>query len=120
MALSETIRGEGASTASMTGMILSVVVNISAGSHLYLALKMNVMGAALATVIAKWGSGGLLHLVHPGKEQGASIRIQRFPPEQEILSNIFKIGSAAFLFSALAIISSTMFNAYAMHYGEQM
>jgi len=46
MALSETIRGEGASTASMTGMILSVVVNIILDPIFIFVLRLNVMGAA--------------------------------------------------------------------------
>jgi multidrug efflux pump len=120
MALSETIRGEGASTASMTGMILSVVVNILLDPLFIFVLKMDVMGAALATVIANGVAVAYFIWYIQTKSKVQSIRIKDFRPNKEILSNIFKIGSAAFLFSALAIISSTMFNAYAMHYGDNV
>jgi multidrug efflux pump len=37
-----------------------------------------------------------------------------------ILTNIFKVGSSSFLFSALMIVSSLMFNTYAMRYGDHV
>ena len=120
MALSETIRGEGAATASMTGMILSVVVNILLDPIFIFVLKMNVMGAALATVIANGAAVAYFIWYIQAKSKVQSIRIKDFRPNKEILSNIFKIGSAAFLFSALTIISASMFNAYALHYGDNV
>lgn len=120
MALSETIRGEGAATASMTGMILSVVVNILLDPLFIFVLKMDVMGAALATVTANGVAVVYFIWFIQAKSKVQSIRLQDFRPNKEILSNIFKIGSAAFLFSALAIVSSTMFNTYALHYGDSV
>jgi putative MATE family efflux protein len=120
MALSETIRGEGAATASMTGMILSVVVNILLDPIFIFGLKMNVMGAALATVIANGAAVAYFIWYIQARSKVQSIRIQDFRPSKEILSNIYKIGSAAFLFSALAIISTSMFNTYALHYGDSV
>jgi putative MATE family efflux protein len=120
MALSETIRGEGAATASMTGMILSVVVNILLDPIFIFVLKMNVMGAALATVIANGVAVAYFIWYIQARSKVQSIRIKDFRPNKEILSNIFKIGSAAFLFSVLAIISTTMFNAYALRYGDNV
>ncbi|HVM72642.1 MAG TPA: MATE family efflux transporter [Anaerolineales bacterium] len=120
MALSETIRGEGAATASMTGMILSVVVNILLDPVFIFFLKMNVMGAALATVIANAAAVAYFVWYIQAKSKVQSIRIKDFRPNKEILSNIYKIGSAAFLFSALAIISTSMFNTYALGYGDNV
>jgi putative MATE family efflux protein len=120
MALSETIRGEGAATASMTGMMLSVVVNILLDPIFIFILKMNVMGAALATVIANGVAAAYFIWYIQAKSKVQSIRFQDFQPNKEILANIFKIGSAAFLFSALAIVSSSMFNAYALNYGDNV
>jgi hypothetical protein len=120
MALSETIRGEGAATASMTGMILSVVVNILLDPVFIFVLKMNVMGAALATVIANGAAVAYFIWYIQAKSRVQSISIKDFRPNKEILSNIFKIGSAAFLFSALAIISTSLFNTYALHYGDNV
>jgi len=120
MALSETIRGEGAATASMTGMILSVVVNILLDPIFIFGLMMNVMGAALATVIANGVAVAYFIWYIQAKSKVQSIRIKDFRPNKEIVSNIFKIGSAAFLFSALAIISTSMFNTYALGYGDNV
>ena len=120
MALSETIRGEGAATASMTGMMLSVVINILLDPIFIFGLKMNVMGAALATVIANGAAVAYFIWYIQAKSKVQSIRIKDFRPSKEILSNIYKIGSAAFLFSALAIISTSMFNTYALYYGDSV
>jgi multidrug efflux pump len=45
MTLSGTIRGEGASTVAMTGMLASVAINIALDPIFIFALKMNVAGA---------------------------------------------------------------------------
>jgi Na+-driven multidrug efflux pump len=47
-----------------------------------------------------------------------SIRIKDFRPTGNILGNIFKIGISAFLLSSFLIISSLLFNNYAMMYGD--
>jgi multidrug efflux pump len=54
------------------------------------------------------------------KSKVQSIRIQDFRPSKEILTNIFKIGSSAFLFSSLVIVSASMFNTYALSYGDNV
>jgi multidrug efflux pump len=51
ISLEEAVRAEGASTASMIGMISGVVVNIILDPIFIFVFHMNVMGAALATVL---------------------------------------------------------------------
>jgi multidrug efflux pump len=120
IALSETVRGEGASTASMTGMILSVVVNILLDPLFIFVLKMNVMGAALATVIAN-GSAVIYFVAYiKTKSKVQSVSLKDFHPTKDILANIFKIGASAFLFSALMIVATLMFNTYAIRYGDHV
>lgn len=120
LAMAETIRGEGSSTASMTGMILSVVVNILLDPLLIYVLKLNVTGAALATVIANGVS--LIYFVWfiKNKSKVQSVSLKDFQPSKEILSNILKIGSSAFIFSSLMIVASLMFNTYAIRYGDNV
>jgi multidrug efflux pump len=120
MAMSETIRGEGASTAAMTGMILSVVVNIILDPIFIFALKLNVMGAALATVAANGVAVTYFIWYIRTKSKVQSISIQDFRPSKDILVNIFKVGSSSFLFSALMIVSTLMFNTYGMRYGDNV
>jgi multidrug efflux pump len=120
MALSETVRGEGDSTAAMTGMILSVVINIVLDPILIFVLKMNVTGAALATVIANGVSVAYFCWHIQTKSKVQSIRLRDFRPTRDILTNIFKIGSSAFLFCFLMVISSMMFNTYALSYGDNV
>jgi Na+-driven multidrug efflux pump len=120
MALGETVRGEGASTAAMTGMILSVGVNIILDPIFIFALKMNVTGAALATVIGNAAAVAYFVWYVRTRSKVQSVSLKDFRPNRNILSNIFKIGSSAFLFSLLMVVSAMMFNSYALAYGDNV
>lgn len=50
--LGQTVRAEGAAKESMIGMIISVIVNIILDPIFIFLLNMDVMGAAIATVIS--------------------------------------------------------------------
>jgi multidrug efflux pump len=119
-ALSETIRGEGASTASMTGMMLSVVINIILDPIFIFVLKLNVVGAALATVVANGAALAYFIWYIRTKSKVQSVSLKDFLPNRNILADIFKIGSAAFLFSSLMIVTTLMFNTYALRYGDNV
>lgn len=116
--LAQTIRGEGASTESMIGMIISVVVNIVLDPAFIFLLKMDVMGAAVATVI-----GNICAFIYyiyyiKNKSPVQSVSIKDFAPTKKIIFSIFKIGMSAFLLSGFLIVSSLMFNNYAVIYGD--
>ncbi|WP_312060527.1 MATE family efflux transporter [Anaerotignum sp.] len=116
--LAQMVRGEGAATESMIGMILSVIVNILLDPIFIFPLHMDVMGAAVATVIGNVCAVVyyIYHFIR--KSQVQSVSIKDFKPNREILFNIFKIGISAFLLSGFLIVSSLMFNNYAAIYGD--
>jgi putative MATE family efflux protein len=118
--LAETIRSEGASTVSMTGMLLSVVINILLDPLFIFVFKMNVTGAALATVLANGVAVGyyLWYLKNRSKVQ--SVSPHDFRPSKSMVLDILKIGTSALLFSVLMIISSLLFNSYALRYGDNV
>lgn len=118
--LAETVRAEGASTESMIGMVISVVINIILDPVFIFTLKMNVMGAAFATVIGNVCAA--LYYVWYLKEKSKVQSVSRkdFKPTGEMLSNIFKVGISAFLLNIFLVVSSLMFNNYAMIYGDNV
>lgn len=116
--LGQTIRGEGAAKESMIGMVISVVTNIILDPIFIFLLGLGVKGAAIATVI-----GNILGVVYyvwylAKKSPVQSVSLKDFVPTHDILINIFKIGVSAFLLSCFLIISSLMFNNFAMIYGD--
>ncbi|WP_277406880.1 MATE family efflux transporter [Lacrimispora xylanisolvens] len=118
--LAQMVRGEGASTESMIGMIISVVINIILDPVFIFFFHMDVMGASVATVI-----GNICAVVYymyylEKKSPAQSIRLKYFKPNLTILFNIFKIGISALLLSGFLIVSSLMFNNYAVLYGDQV
>ena len=118
--LSQTVRGEGAATESMIGMILSVVVNMLLDPFFIFVLHMDVMGAAIATVIGNICA--VIYYVYylKTKSKVQSVDIKDFKPSKEIILNIFKIGISAFLLAGFLIVSSLMFNNYAVMYGDHV
>lgn len=116
--LAQTVRGEGAAKESMMGMIISVAVNIILDPIFIFLFGMGVMGAAFATVIANVCAVMYYVWYLHRKSSVQSIQIKDFKPTGNILGSIFKIGVSAFLLSCFLIISSLLFNNYAMMYGD--
>lgn len=120
ISLEESVRAEGASSASMIGMILGVIVNILLNPLFIFVIHMNVMGSALATVI-----GNLISVVWyiyylQKKSSVQSVSWKKFKPNKEIYANIFKVGISAFLLDVFMVITSLLFNNYSMIYGENV
>lgn len=116
--LGQTVRAEGAAKESMIGMIISVIVNVVLDPIFIFLLDMDVMGAAIATVISNIVSVAYYMYFLNEKSDIQSINIKYFKPSKEIYTNIFKIGISAFLLAFFLIISSLLFNNYAMRYGD--
>jgi putative MATE family efflux protein len=116
--LAETLRAEGASKASMTGMILSVVLNMALDPLLIFAFHLNVLGAALATVLANGAAVAYFVWYLGTKSPVQSVNLADFRPTKSLLGNIFSVGSSAMIFSVLMVISAVLFNTFAMTYGD--
>lgn len=118
--LAQMVRGEGASTESMVGMIISVIVNIILDPVFIFLFHMDVMGASIATVIGN-ACAVIYYIYYLKKKSSAqSVSVKDFKPNRTILSNIFKIGISALLLSVFLIVSSLMFNNYAVMYGDHV
>lgn len=117
-ALGQVIRAEGASTVSMYGMGISVIVNIILDPIFIFVLHMGVAGAATATVF-----GNLCAVVYYGffmqkKSSVLTVSPKLFKPNKDMTGQIFKIGISALLLDVFLIISSLLFNNFSAHYGD--
>lgn len=120
ISLEEAVRAEGASTASMIGMISGVVINIVLNPIFIFVLHMNVMGSALATVLGNVTSV-LWYLYYLQKKSSVqSISIKEFKSSKEIFTNILKVGVSAFLLDGFMVITSLLYNNYSMIYGDSV
>lgn len=118
--LEESVRAEGASTASMIGMISGIVVNIILNPIFIFVLHMNVMGSALASVIGNAASVSWFVYYLEKKSSVQSVSINAFKPSKEIYKSIFKVGVSAFLLDGFMVITSLLFNNYSMLYGDNV
>lgn len=117
-ALGEMIRGEGASKAAMTGMILSVAANIALDPLLIFVLRLGAAGAALATVLANVLAVGYFAWFLARRSTVQSVAWKDFRPNREVLSSILGVGSSALIFTSLMLASSLVFNTLAMSFDE--
>jgi putative MATE family efflux protein len=120
ISLEEAVRAEGASTASMIGMISGVVINIILNPIFIFVLHMNVMGSALATVLGNVTSVVWYMYYLQKKSSVQSISIKEFKPSKEIYGNILKVGVSAFLLDGFMVITSLLYNNYSMLYGDSV
>lgn len=100
-ALEQVVRAEGASTASMNGMGLSVIVNIVLDPFLIFFCHMNIAGAALGTIIGNL-CAVVYYVVYLQKKSPAlTVSVNAFKPSFHRTKEIFKIGVSALLMDDL-------------------
>lgn len=120
ISLEEAVRAEGAATASMIGMVAGVAVNIILDPIFIFGLHMNVMGAALATVLGNVTSSIWYMYYLQKKSSVQSISMKDFKPSKNIYANILKVGVSAFLLDGFMVITSLLYNNYSMIYGNSV
>ena len=115
---SNIIRSEGRPRTAMTGIILGNVVNMVLDPIMILALRWNVAGAAVATVIGNLSSAAfyLSHLL--SKNTMLSIRPRDYSPRGGIAAGVMAIGIPASLNSVLMSVSNIFLNKLMSHYGD--
>jgi putative MATE family efflux protein len=116
--LAETVRGEGASQASMTGMVLSVLLNLVLDPILIFGFHLNVLGAGLATVLANAAAVAYFVWYLHARSPVQSVSVKHLRPTKALLTSILSVGSSALIFSSLMVVGTLLFNTLAMAYGE--
>ena len=116
--LEQMIRGEGKSVQSMIGMMISIGVNIILDPIFMFGLKFKIGGAAIATVLGNLAAViyYIICIQREGKQ--LSVSFKDFKIEFTMLKEIFSVGFSAMILDGLLIVSSLMFNYYAMKYGD--
>ncbi|MDF2541588.1 MAG: putative efflux protein family [Herbinix sp.] len=120
ISLEEMVRAEGASTASFVGMLSGVIANMILDPIFIFSLHLDIMGAALASVIGNAISVVWYMYYLQKRSSVQSITINNFKPSKELYQNIFKIGTSAFLLDSFMVITCLLFNNYATIYGNSV
>lgn len=117
--LENIVRSEGAAVTSMTGMMLSVIVNILLDALVIFVFHWGVLGVAAATVIANLAAS-LFYACHIRyKSRFLTISAKWFKASWPILSNVLKIGIPVFIMSIFLGAMSLIFNHFLVEYGDQ-
>ncbi|BFH59490.1 MATE family efflux transporter [Paenibacillus azoreducens] len=116
--LENIVRSEGAAITSMTGMILSVVVNIILDALVIFVFHWGVIGVASATVISNLVAGAFYAFHMRYKSQFLTVSIKWFKATKDILGNVIKIGVPVFIMSIFLGAMSLIFNHFLVEYGD--
>lgn len=116
--LEQLIRGDGKSVESMIGMMISVGANIILDPILMFGLQLGIRGAAIATVIGNAFAVIYYIVCIQRADNQLSALPKYFRLEKQMLKEIFLVGLSAMLLDILLIVSSLMFNYYALKYGD--
>ncbi|OKP98658.1 MATE family efflux transporter [Paenibacillus sp. P46E] len=116
--LENIVRSEGAAITSMTGMIISVVVNIILDALVIFVFHWDVIGVASATVISNMVASVYFALYMRNKSKFLTISVKWFKATKDILGNVFKIGVPVFIMSIFLGAMSLIFNHFLVEYGD--
>ncbi|WP_455720590.1 MATE family efflux transporter [Agathobacter sp.] len=112
------VRTEGESGKAMLGLLLGNLVNVILDPIFILALRLNIRGAAIATVIGNIvGAGFYISYFLKGKSM-LSIRLKDFTVKQGIAASVLAIGVPAALGDVLMSVSQIIINSQMSHYGD--
>ncbi|OAO89073.1 hypothetical protein AXX17_ATUG04690 [Arabidopsis thaliana] len=117
--LENIVRSEGAAITSMTGMILSVIVNIILDALVIFVFHGGIVGVASATVISNLAASVYFIFYMNKKSQFLTVSPKWFKATKEIMSNVFKIGVPVFIMSIFLGAMSLIFNRFLVEYGDQ-
>ena len=116
--LEQLIRSDGESVEAMIGMMISVGTNILLDPVMMFGLRLGISSAAIATVLGNAAAVIYYIICIQKKNNQLSVLPKYFRFEKDMLKEIFSVGLSAMLLDIILIISSLMFNYYAMKYGD--
>lgn len=116
--LEQLVRGDGESVESMIGMVISVATNIVSDPIFMFGLNLGIRGAAIATVLGNAAAVVYYIVCIQRADKQLSVLPKYFKLEKTMLKEIFSVGFSAMLLDILLVVSSLMFNYYAIKYGD--
>lgn len=120
MALAGLLRSEGATREAMIGMISGSLLNIALDPIFIFLLKMDVAGAAVATVIGNIVGFSYCLSFYTRKKGLVSISWNHFRFDWNIYAEIFKIGIPASIAMLLTSTGFAVNNVYAVGFGDEV
>ena len=117
-ALGQLLRSEGNIMQSVMGLLLGTVVNIVLDPILIFTFKMEITGAAIATVLGQTST--LLYFIYAYSKGKTTLKInlKHFKYDQNIFKEIFTIGVPASLNQMLMGLATVVANNIAVTYGN--
>lgn len=119
-ALQQIVRAEGASKESMYGMIISTILNFIFDPLFILVLNMDVVGAALAMILANLGSSIYYIYYLEIKSEHLKGFIHCFKISFQDKMEIYKIGISELLMTVFLIITTLLLNNFSVVYGDNV
>lgn len=120
MALAGLLRSEGATREAMIGMISGSLLNIVLDPIFIFLLKMDVAGAAIATVIGNIVGFAYCISFYIGKKGMVSIAWRHYRFDRDTYAEIFKIGIPASLGMLLTSTGFAVGNVFAAGFGDEI
>lgn len=118
-ALEQLVRAEGASRASMMGLIFSTVGNLVFDLLFILVLHWGVLGAALAIGLSNLiAVGYYVWFLQTRSANGVSLAPKWFTLRLAIVKEVFGIGVSELLMSSFMIVTTLLLNNLAVQYGD--
>lgn len=120
MALAGLLRSEGATREAMIGMVSGSLLNIVLDPFFIFLLKMDVAGAATATVIGNVVGFSYCLSFYIRKRGVVSISWKHYRFDREVYAEIFKIGIPASIGMILTSTGFAVGNVFAAGFGDQV
>ena len=118
--LEQIVRAEGASKESMYGMFISSALSLVFDPLFILILKFNVIGVALAMVLANIGSSIYYIYYLETKSEHLKGFIKHFKLSLKDKIEIYKIGISELLLTVFLIITTLLLNNFSIAYGDSV
>ena len=120
MAMAGLLRSEGATREAMIGMISGSLLNIALDPIFIFLLKMDVAGAAVATVIGNVVGFSYCLSFYIRKKGVVSISWKHFRFDRAVYAEIFKIGIPASIAMLLTSTGFALGNVFASGFGDEV
>lgn len=120
MVLNSIIRAEGNAKVSMIAMIISAVINLILDPIFIFVFGWGVKGAALATVIAIFGTLIYVLVYFIRGKSNLSVQISDLYPDWKIIKETVGIGASSFMRMASGAITVALVNHFLMAHGSEI
>ena len=112
------LRAEGQSSKAMMGQLLGNLINVILDPIFILTFRLNVKGAAIATVIGNLIGAGYYIVYFLRGESQLSVSLRDFTVQEKVMTSVLAIGIPASLGALLMSVSQMVVNGMMAGYGD--